>query len=178
MSRSRLLATVAAVVFALGAATWQAAMHWTAQNPTPDAELAVGESVRVGGTTLTLDTFDVATRLPSNEDGEEWVEAPPGAVLVQVTYTSVIDDDDVDPETHYCYPTAVDGEGHKWRTDSTIGYRVQAPGYSCAGTVDDPIEPGVPLTAGAVFLVPADVADTLVVDLDLYAYDERVRLTR
>ncbi len=177
MSRARLLATLAAIVVALGVATWQAALHWTAQNPAPAAELAVGESVRVGGTTLTLDTFDVATRLPSNEEGEEWVEAPPGAVLVQVTYTSVIDDD-VDPQTHYCFPTAVDGEGREWRTDSTIGYRVQAPGFSCGGTTDEPIVPGVPLAAGAVFLVPADVADTLVVDLELSAYDELVRLTR
>lgn len=179
MSRARRrVALAASVAFALGVSAWQAELHWSARNPPPPATLAVGETATVAGTTFRLDSLEVAPRLPAADPEQQWVEAPDGAVIVQVVLTTEIVDDGVDPETHYCFATAVDDDGRIWRTDG-IGYEVAGPeALTCSGTIEDPIRRGEELSVGFVFLVPAAVADEIAVDLDLSTYDTVLRLIR
>lgn len=173
------LALLAAVTFALGVAGWQAKLHWDTRNPEPDAVIHLGETVQLDGASFRLDTFVAAPRLPSNVPEEEWVVAPDGALLVHVTITTEITDDDVDPTQHYCFATAVDAAQREWQTDTSVGYKVDGPAAtSCTGVFDEPIQPHEPLAVGFVFLVPADAVDTLVVDLSLGYRDPTLRLSR
>jgi hypothetical protein len=179
VSRARgRVALAASVAFALGVAAWQAELHWSARNPPPPATLEIGETATVAGTTFRLDSLEVAPRLPAADPEQQWVEAPEGAVLVQAVLTTEIVDDGVDPETHYCFATAVDDDGRIWRTDD-LGYQVAGPeALTCSGTSEEPIRPGEELTVGFVFLVPGAVAEEIAVDLDLSTYDTVLRLTR
>ncbi|WP_156253612.1 hypothetical protein [Pseudactinotalea terrae] len=166
----------AALAFALAVAGWQAYLHWTARNPVPDAVIGLGETVEIDGASYRFDSLTAAPRLPSTIEGQEWVEAPAGATLVQVVVTTEILSDEVDPETHYCEATAYDAAGRRWRSDLLSD--VAGPeAYSCRGTSEDPIRPGEPLPVGFVFVVPADAVDTLYVDLSLGYEGGMVRLT-
>ncbi|GAB2622977.1 hypothetical protein [Pseudactinotalea suaedae] len=171
------LALAAAVLFALAVAGWQAALHWSARNPVPDATIGLGETAEVDGSTFRLDSIDAVPQLPAMEDDQAPVEAPPGALLVQVVITTEIVGSDVDPASHYCDATAYDEAGRSWRPDS-LGYTVAGPAaHSCHGTSEEPIRPGEPLAVGFVFVMPADAVEDLYVDLQLGYEGGMVRLT-
>lgn len=171
------LALAAAVVFALAVAGWQADLHWSARNPAPDATIGIGETAEVHGSTFRLDSIDATPQLAALDEEQDPVEAPAGALLVQVVITTEIVGSDVDPDTHYCEATAYDDAGRSWRADA-VGYTVAGPvAHSCHGTSEEPIIPGEPLAVGFVFVMPADAVEGLYVDLSLGYDGGMVRLT-
>jgi hypothetical protein len=173
--RRRWLLCLGVVVFAALVGLGQAHAILQFRRPGVDEIVAPGQRAVVDGANYRLSGFTHAADLPltpalrdPGDDDDDLVSALGGAELVLVVVTVELGDPDRDPRTLFCDLTLRDPVGRSWRTDGTVDYRVARPeAVSCTGTPESPPRVGVPFDVGAVFQVPADVADQVTVRLRL-----------
>ncbi len=169
---------LAAVLFAVGVGLAQTESILRFRRPSVDQSVGPTGSALVDGVRYRLTGFDHGARLPlkpslRGSDGVDTVAALPGAELVLVVLSVEIEDPGRKPDTVLCDLSLTDGGGRTWRSDGTLGYRVDAPeNGSCAG--GDPVpRPGQPYDVATVFQLPADAVDDVTVRVRLSGGSQR-----
>lgn len=178
--RRWLIIFLASLVFALAVAGWKGWSLWRVGQPErSERSVPVGRTIVLGGSSYRVDAITARDRFPNQDPDEPVVRAPAGARIVLVTLTTEILDSSVDPRRHYCSATLRDDRDRTWQAGADIAYAIRRPeAVTCTGTSDQHIRPHRPLQVGFGFLVPADVVDRLVLDLELTSGDDyRITVT-
>ena len=160
------LAFVAMLVLALAVCGIQTVAILKFRDPKPSLTAGIGQQVILNGVGYTVDEFVVGPRLEA-KPGKDPVTAMPGAALVGVAVTIVVDDPSLDTARLYCRFTLVDDRGRRWTPDYDIDGAALPERTVCGSGKDRPVVPGVPYQVGAAFTVPADAADQIRLRLEL-----------
>ena len=158
---------------------WQASLILRFRSPDPTVAARVGESVVVGGVRYRVDTFETADRFPAAQPDTPDVTAMAGATLVKIIFTEEVIDPGRDLSTLYCDFTVHGPDDRRWSTASDIAYQVRMPeAVTCGGASEKPAQLRVPFEVGALFMVPADAADTLTFRIRLSTERELLEVRR
>jgi hypothetical protein len=165
----------AALLFASAVAGWKGWLLWQPALQQPDTTISVGESITVEGSRYRVDQFAAGNEFDNQEPGEPPIRAPQGTKIILVTLTTEIIDASVDPRTHYCSAELADRRGRHWSTEYEVTSAIKRPAaLSCTGTLEQDIAVHQPLQVGFSYLVPADVAGEVVLELTLPPNDDHV----
>jgi len=158
---------------------WQASLILRFRSPDPTVTARLGESVVVGGVSYRVDSFETADRFPAAQPDTPDVAAMPGATLVKIIFTEEVVDPGRDLETVYCDLTVHGPDDRRWATASDIASSVKMPeAVTCGGAAEKPVQLRVPFQVGALFMVPADAADTLTFRMRLSTERELLEVRR
>jgi hypothetical protein len=165
----------AALLFATAVAGWKGWLLWQPTQQQPDATISVGESITVQGSRYRVDQFAAGIEFDSQDSDEPTVRAPQGTKIILVTLTTEITDASVDPRTHHCSGELTDRRGRQWSTEYEVTSGIKRPAaLGCTGTSERDIVVHQPLQVGFSYLVPAEVAGEVALELTLPGKDDYV----